>query len=63
MYNLSECYHLGDRNNVRKLGKVDKRCSGRKKILGDRSAWMAQSVKPLTSAQAMISWLVGLSPV
>ena len=28
-----------------------------------RDAWMAQLVKRLTSAQDMISWFVGLSPV
>ena len=28
-----------------------------------RGAWVAQSVKRLTSAQVMISWFVGLSPM
>ena len=27
-----------------------------------RGAWVAQSVKPPTSAQVMISWFVGSSP-
>ena len=27
-----------------------------------RGAWVAQSVKPPTSAQVMISWFVGWSP-
>ena len=31
------------------------------KYVGD--AWVAQSVKRLTSAQVMISWFVSLSPV
>ena len=28
-----------------------------------RGTWVAQSVKCLTSAQVMISWFVGLSPM
>ena len=33
------------------------------KITKIRGAWVAQSVKRLTSAQVMISWSVGSSPV
>ena len=34
-----------------------------KKVLCLRGAWVAQSVKRPTSAQVMISWSVGSSPV
>ena len=37
-------------------------CSLTLKVMKDWGAWVAQSVKPLTFAQVMISWFVGLSP-